>query len=144
MDKHIALKPKLSEKTFALSAKRVYAFEVPVDVNKHTVARAVESQFEVKVTEVNIMNRIGKAKRTLTKGGRRSAAGREAATKKAYVTLAAGNSLPFFNAIEEAEEKQADTQAKVEKAVAKSAAKEAKKEAKVEKPKSASKKAEDK
>lgn len=133
MDKHITLKPKLSEKTYAQSLSRVYAFEVPTDVNKHTVARAVESQFEVKVTEVNITNYKGKAKRTVSKGGRRQAQGREAAFKKAYVTLAEGNSLPFFAAIEEAEEKQADTQAKVEKAVSKSAAKEAKKESKAKK-----------
>ncbi len=119
MNKHIALKPKLSEKT-------------------------VEEQFEVTVTEVNIINSKGKAKRSVSKGGRRVAKGREAASKKAYVTLAEGNSLPFFAAIEEAEEKQTETQAKVEKVVAKSAAKEAKKEAKAEKPKRASKKAEDK
>lgn len=144
MSKHIALKPKLSEKTYALSLNRVYAFEVPRDVNKHSVARAVEAQFDVKVTEVNITNYKGKAKRTITKGGRRVANGREAASKKAYVTLAEGNSLPFFAAIEEAEEKQNETQAKVEKAAAKTAAKEAKKEAKEEKPKRASKKAEDK
>ena len=133
MDKHIALKPKLSEKTYAQSLNRVYAFEVPRDVNKHTVARAVESQFEVVVTEVNIINSKGKAKRSVSKGGRRVAKGREAAVKKAYVTLAEGNSLPFFAAVEEAEEKQADTQAKVEKAVEKSAAKEAKKESKAKK-----------
>lgn len=133
MSKHITLKPKLSEKTYAQSLSRVYAFEVPRDANKHTVARAVEAQFEVKVTEVNITNHKGKAKRTISQGGRRVANGREAATKKAYVTLAEGNSLPFFAAIEEAEEKQASTQAKVEKAAEKSAAKEAKKEAKAKK-----------
>jgi len=144
MSKNIILKPKLSEKTYAQSLNRVYAFEVPRDVNKHTVARAVEAQFEVTVLEVNITNYKGKAKRTLSKGGRRQAQGREAAFKKAYVTLAEGNSLPFFAAIEEAEEKQAETQAKVEKVAAKTAAKEAKKEAKEEKPKRASKKAEDK
>lgn len=133
MSMHITLKPKLSEKTYAQSLNRVYAFEVPRDVNKHTVARAVEAQFDVKVTEVNIINSKGKAKRTISKSGRRVANGREAATKKAYVTLAEGNSLPFFAAIEEAEEKQTETQAKVEKAVEKSAAKDAKKEAKAKK-----------
>lgn len=133
MSTHIILKPKLSEKTYAQSANRVYAFEVPRDVNKHTVARAVEAQFDVKVTEVNIANKRGKAKRTISQGGRRVAQGRDAATKKAYVTLAEGNSLPFFAAIEEAEEKQADTQAKVEKATEKAAAKEAKKGSKAKK-----------
>ena len=133
MDKHIALIPKLSEKTYAQSLNRVYAFEVPRDVNKHSVARAVEAQFEVKVTTVNITVHKGKAKRTLAKKGRQQLKGREAASKKAYVTLAEGYSLPFFAAIEEAEEKQADTQAKVEKVVAKSATKEAKKESKAKK-----------
>src|SRR4051812_35186436 len=115
MSKDITLKPKLSEKTYAQSLNRVYAFEVPRDVNKHTVARAVEAQFDVKVSEVNILNKAGKAKRTLAKRGRTQLKGREAASKKAYVTLVEGYSLPFFAAIEEAEEKQADTQAKVEK-----------------------------
>lgn len=133
MSKHITLKPKLSEKTYAQSLERVYAFEVPRDVNKHTIARAVEAQFDVKVAEVNVTNYKGKAKRTISQGGRRVANGREAASKKAYVTLAEGYSLPFFAAIEEAEEKQAETQAKVEKVAAKSAAKEAKKETKTKK-----------
>lgn len=133
MSTQIILKPRLSEKTYAQSTKRVYAFDVPRDVNKHTVARAVEAQFDVVVTEVNILNRKGKAKRTLSQGGRRQAMGREATTKKAYVTLAEGNELPFFAAIEEAEEQQADTQAKLDKAAEKSAAKEAKKESKAKK-----------
>lgn len=140
MFKDIALKPKLSEKTYAQSLNRVYAFEVPRDVNKHTVARAVEVQFDVKVTEVNIINSKGKAKRTISKGGRRVATGREAAVKKAYVTLAEGNSLPFFAAIEEAEEKQTEVQAKVEKVAEKSAAKEAKKAKKETKAKAEEKK----
>lgn len=130
--KDIILKPRLSEKTYAQSEKRVYAFEVPRDVNKHTVARAVEAQFEVKVTEVNMVNYKGKAKRSISQNGRRVAKGRDAAFKKAYVTLAEGNSLPFFAAIEEAEEKQTEAQAQVDKAVAKEAAKTAKKDKKAE------------
>ena len=126
MDKQITLKPRMSEKTYGLSAARVYVFEVPKGVNKHSIASAVEAQFEVKVTTVNITNIAGKAKRTISKGGRRVANGREAATKKAYVTLAEGHSLPFFNAIEEAEQKEEATQEKIDKAVAKQAAKEAK------------------
>ena len=126
----IVLKPVLSEKTYAQSARRVYAFEVPVSCNKHSVARAVAEQFEVAVVSVNITNHRGKAKRTISQGGRRVANGREAATKKAYVTLAEGNSLPLFAAVEEAEEKQTKVQAQVEKASEKAAKKAAKKEAK--------------
>lgn len=133
MSVNLILKPKLSEKTYAQSLARVYAFEVPRDANKHTVARAVEAQFDVTVVSVNITNHSGKAKRTISQNGRRQAQGREAASKKAYVTLAEGQSLPFFAAIEEAEEKQAETQAQVDKAAAKVADKEAKKASKEKK-----------
>jgi large subunit ribosomal protein L23 len=133
MFKQLILKPVMSEKAYAQSiATRTYSFEVPGDVNKHSVASAVEQQFEVKVSNVNITNIPGKAKRTIYKGGR-AVAGRETDTKKAYVTLAEGNSLPIFAAIEEEEAKQEATQEKVDKAAAKLADKEAKKAVKEKK-----------
>lgn len=130
MHKQITLKPRLSEKTYTQSAKRVYAFDVPSDVNKHDVGRAVAAQFEVEVSEVNILNRKGKAKRSISQGGRRQSKGRDSAIKKAYVTLKKGHELPFFQAIDEAEAKQAETQAKLDKATEKAAAKDAKADAK--------------
>lgn len=103
MDKFVVLKPRLSEKTFAASTKNVYVFDVPGDVNKHTVARAVAAQFNVSVVDVNIANIPGKAKRMITKKGRRVSTGTRSDRKKAYVTLAEGQSLPFFaDATEEA------------------------------------------
>jgi large subunit ribosomal protein L23 len=132
MYKSIALVPRLSEKTYGLSqTNRVYTFDVPGNVNKHSVARAVAEQFEVTVTNVNIANIQGKAKRTITK--RRQVKGREADYKKAYVTLAEGQSLPLFAADEEAEAKQGAIQEKVDKAAAKQAEKEAKEAAKAAK-----------
>jgi large subunit ribosomal protein L23 len=119
MDKHMILKPRMSEKAFAQSqGLNTYVFVVPGDATKHTVARAVTAQFEVAVESVNIVNVKGKAKRTVSKGGRRVATGRQNDTKKAYVTLAEGNSLPFFAELtEEAEapktdDKKADKKAK--------------------------------
>lgn len=133
MYKSIILKPRMSEKAYALSqTARTYVFEVPGDVNKHTVARTVESQFDVKVTAVNLTTIPGKAKRTVYKGGR-AVKGRESDTKKAYVTVAEGQSLPIFAAIEEEEAKQDATQEKIDKAAAKVAEKEAKKAAKEKK-----------
>lgn len=125
MSKSITLRPRLSEKTYGLSESRVYVVEVPKDVNKHTVVRAVEAQFEVKVTKVNIVNVKGKAKRVISLTGKRmmNAEGKRADIKKAYVTLAEGHSLPFFAAVEEEEQKEQKIQEKVEKAVAKQAAK---------------------
>ncbi len=128
MDKTITLRPRLSEKTYGLSESRVYVLEIPAGVNKHSVARAVESQFEVKVTKVNVTNIPGKPKRSMSLTGKRvkNANGRRPNIKKAYVTLAEGHSLPFFNAIEEEETKEQELQEKVDKAAAKQATKESK------------------
>lgn len=126
MSKQLLLKPRLSEKTYALSASRVYVFDIPKNANKHEVARAVADQFEVAVATVRIANINGKAKRIMSLTGRRvvqGKQGRQNSLKKAYVTLAEGQSLPFFAAVEEAEEKQEATQEKVAKALDKQAKK---------------------
>ena len=104
-NKTMYLKPRISEKTYALSlARNVYVFEVPTDATKHTVARAVTAQFDVVVEEVNITNVKGKPKRTVRKGGR-AVAGKRSDFKKAYVTLKEGQTLPFFETEESAEDK---------------------------------------
>jgi large subunit ribosomal protein L23 len=128
MSKSITLKPRLNEKTYALAEKRVYVFDIGREVNKHAVARAVEAQFEVKVTAVNTTNISGKAKRIVSINGKRTknAEGSRNDFKKAYVTLAEGFSLPFFNAIEEEDQKEQAVQEKVDKAAAKQAEKAAK------------------
>ena len=125
MSKTITLRPRLSEKTYGLSEQRVYVVNVPNDVNKHSVARAIEAQFEVKVAKVNILNVQGKAKRVVSITGKRvkNATGKRPDTKKAYVTLVKGNSLPFFAAIEEEEAKEQATQEKIDKAAEKQAKK---------------------
>jgi large subunit ribosomal protein L23 len=128
MSKTIALQPRLNEKTYSLSSKGVYVFNIASGVNKHSVARAVETQFEVKVAAVNIANIPGKAKRIVSLTGKRAknSEGKRSDIKKAYVTLAKGYSLPLFAAVEEAEQQEQATQDKIEKAAAKVAAKEAK------------------
>ncbi len=128
MSKTITLRPRLNEKTYALSNSRVYVFEVDKNVNKHSIARAVEAQFEVKVQSVNTTNISGKAKRIISLNGKRmvNADGNRNDIRKAYVTLEDGHSLPFFNAVEEAEQKQDAIQEKVDKAVTKQAAKDSK------------------
>jgi large subunit ribosomal protein L23 len=125
MSKTIALRPRLNEKTYGLADSRVFVFDVGREVNKHQIARAVEAQFEVKVSAVNTANITGKPKRIISISGKRvkNAEGRRADVKKAYVTLAEGHSLPFFNAIEEEEQKEQAVQEKVDKAAAKEAAK---------------------
>jgi large subunit ribosomal protein L23 len=128
MSKSLILRPRLSEKTYGLSESRVYVIDVPKSANKHSVARAVEAQFEVKVDKVNILNIKGKSKRVVSVTGKRysNAEGRRNDIKKAYVTLAEGHSLPFFAAVEEEEQKEQKIQEQVDKATAKQAAKEEK------------------
>jgi len=133
MSTQMPLLPRLSEKAVAQSQTGTYVFVVPTDANKHSVARAIEAQFAVTVTEVNISILKGKAKRTVSQKGRRQLKGRTADAKKAYVTLAEGQKLPIFDAIEEEEAKQAETQEKLTKAAEKQAEKEAKKAAKEKK-----------
>jgi large subunit ribosomal protein L23 len=98
-----ALKPRLSEKAYALSmSTNTFAIDVPAELNKQEVAAAVAKQFEVSVKSVRIVNRKGKAKRVMNTTGKRSSnrTGTQASIKKAYVTLNAGSHLPFFAAAE--------------------------------------------
>ena len=60
------------------------------DANKTQIKIAVEQVFGVKVTSVNTLNREGKRLRTRTGFGRR------AATKRAIVTVAAGDRIDIF------------------------------------------------
>jgi large subunit ribosomal protein L23 len=111
MSKTILLRPRLSEKTFGLSNNvtgAVYVFDVPKGVNKHQVAEAVTAQFEVTPVNVNIANIKGKPKRLVRKTAR-AISGRRSDIKKAFVTLAKGQSLPFFEQPEE--DKKADKKA---------------------------------
>lgn len=102
MEKQLVLKPRLSEKTYMLSAAHnTYVVDVPTDANKDMVAKAMTAQFGVAVASVNIIMVKGKTKRTVRKGGRPTM-GRRSDIKKAYVTLKEGESLPFFAEIEEA------------------------------------------
>lgn len=126
----LVLKPRVSEKAYGLSNLRnTYVFDVERAANKHAIARAVSVQYGVTVTEVNVINQNGKAKRTVRKGGRPSM-GRQNDFKKAYVTLKAGDSLPIFAAIEESDAKEAALNEKLEKAAAKAELKQLKDEAK--------------
>jgi hypothetical protein len=81
---------------------------------------------------------VGKTKRTISLTGKRSvnAEGHRSNFKKAYVTLADGQALPFFDAIEEEEQQEQATQEKIDKAAAKQAAKDEKAAAKAKPSKS--------
>lgn len=112
MSLSMTLKPRISEKAYALSqTQNVYVIQVPSDANKLTVAAAVSSQFGVTVTEVNIQNAKGKTKRTVRKGGRQSY-GKRPDIKKAYVTLKAGDTIAIFATEEDEKPKAAKKEKK--------------------------------
>lgn len=119
--KDLMLKPRISEKAYAMSQAegiKTYVFEVPHAANKHTVARGVNAQFDVVVTSVRISVAKGKIKQNYRKGGR-PVDGFRSDVKKAYVTLRAGDTLPLF----EQEAAEAEKQAKTAEKVAKKASK---------------------
>jgi len=100
--KPIVLKPRVSEKTYAGAEQlNSYVFEVPKNVNKHDVGYAITAQYEVTVKNVRLANVTGKPKRSYRRGGRYSFNSQRSNIRKAYVTLAEGDKLPIFSAIEE-------------------------------------------
>lgn len=97
MSKILRLKPRLSEKTYALSEQcSTYVFDVPADANRQAVAAAVTSQYEVGVKSVRIAHSAPKPLRSYRKRGRGLVA-QSAGVRKAYVTLKDGDSLPMFD-----------------------------------------------
>jgi large subunit ribosomal protein L23 len=88
-------RPLLSEKVMdQKEGDNIVAFEVDPRANRIDVKRAVESQFkEVKVEEVRIARMHGKVRRQARWMGRRSD------WKKAYVRLAEGSKIEFFEGV---------------------------------------------
>jgi len=94
MAHHILLRPLITERTTAKAeATNTVAFVVARTANKVEIRRAVEDLFGVKVDRVRTLVVSGKSKRW----GRWE--GRTRAWKKAYVTLADGSSINFFEGV---------------------------------------------
>jgi len=87
----IIIAPIVSEKSYELIETGVYTFQVHPSASKPEIRDAVESIWGVEVYKVNTLNRPGKKKRT--RGTNR--VGSKPATKRAIVTLAAGE-IPLF------------------------------------------------
>jgi large subunit ribosomal protein L23 len=94
--REIILRPLITEKTTLMQEREnTVCFEVDRRANKIQVRAAVEELFDVRVTEVHIVNRKGKP---ILRYGR--TVSRRPASRKAYVTLAEGSkTLEFFEGI---------------------------------------------
>ena len=88
----ILIRPVVSEKSYAAFDANVYTFLVAHDANKIEIKNAVESIFGVRVTNVNTLNRKGKRKKNRRTGNW----GSRAASKRAIVSLAAGDRIEIF------------------------------------------------
>ena len=87
----IVAAPLITEKgTLVNEAGNQVVFRVRRDANKDEIRHAVETLFKVKVEKVRTLNVLGKTRRVGRNVGRRPA------WKKAYVTLAQGQRIDFF------------------------------------------------
>ncbi len=86
----VLIAPHVTEKTsLAMQNHNQYTFRVRRDATKPDIKKAVELMFEVKVAAVQVVNEPGKSRRF----GKH--AGRTQDWKKAYVSLAEGQSIDY-------------------------------------------------
>jgi large subunit ribosomal protein L23 len=90
--RQVLLRPVVSEKSYALLEANQYTFIVHPSASKPEISDAVASIFDVTVLKVNTLNRQGKK----TRNRRTGKVGSKAATKRAIVTLAEGDSIDLF------------------------------------------------
>jgi len=81
--------PVITEKATMLSESGQFVFRVASDANKREIKAAIEGLFGVSVLAVNTLVQKGKSKRFRGRPGSRSD------VKKAFVKLAAGQSIDF-------------------------------------------------
>jgi large subunit ribosomal protein L23 len=87
----VLVSPLITEKgTLVNETSNQVVFRVRRGANKEEIRRAVETFFKVKVEKVHTVNLLGKRRRSAKGSGKRSD------WKKAYVTLAEGQTIDFF------------------------------------------------
>jgi large subunit ribosomal protein L23 len=94
----VLIKPILTEKANAQQEKlRRYAFKVARKANKLEIKKAIESFYGVNVVNVNTTVTPAKDKSRFTKAG--IIMGRKPGYKKAYVTVAEGETIDLYSSI---------------------------------------------
>jgi len=89
----VLLRPIVSEKAARVGEDRQYIFEVPTDVTRISVSRAIHALYGVRPAKVNIVRVKGKK----VNFGRR--AGKQKDWKKAMVTLRAGETISVYEGV---------------------------------------------
>lgn len=85
----VIVRPVVTEKSSAAAEQNKVTFKISPTATKQDVKAAVEAIFKVSVTKVNTIKTEGKAKKFRGKNGQRSD------SRKAIVTLAAGQTIDF-------------------------------------------------
>jgi large subunit ribosomal protein L23 len=86
----VLIAPHVTEKTsLAMQNHNQYTFRVRREASKTDIRKAIELMFDVKVAGVRVVNEPGKTRRF----GR--TAGRTQDWKKAYVSLASGQTIDY-------------------------------------------------
>ena len=92
----LKLQPHISEQTYAhAESKNVYVFIVPNSSSKQQIKAAIEKQFKVSVTKVNVAIAKGKIKQTYRRR-QQPKEGQRSNLKKAYVTVKDGDKIPVY------------------------------------------------
>ena len=114
------LEPRATEKSYLEQTNRIYVFPVEKSMGKQEIARMVEKEFDVTVTDVRTLIRNGK--KTKYSKGKHAYPGitYRKDKKYAYVRLKKGDSIKVFDEPEEdkktsAKEAKADKKAKADK-----------------------------
>ena len=115
------LEPRATEKSYLEQTNRTYIFPVKRTASKQEIAKMVEKEFNVTVTDVRTLIRNGK-KTKFSKGKHAYPGITHRQDKKfAYVTLKEGDSIKVFDTPEE--DKTSAKEAKADKKADKKAAK---------------------
>lgn len=93
INKHILVKPLVTEKAAHLAEANKYAFIVKLGANKILVAKEVAAIYGVKVEGVNLIRMKGK------KVSRGKIRGQRSDFKKAIVTLAKGQTIKLYEGV---------------------------------------------
>ena len=102
----ISIIPRATEKAYTQSlSTNTYVFNVPLDANKQQIVAAVEAQFNVNVTNIKTLVQSGKAVRYSRGKNRYPGTTNRKDNKKAYVTIAEGQSIQVFDVPTEEEKK---------------------------------------
>ena len=88
----VIIRPVVSEKSYGGLERNRYTFLVNPKANKTEIKEAIQAIWNVRVTNVNTINRRGKRTRF------RQTVGQQAAQKRAIVTLAEGDAIEIFEA----------------------------------------------